>query len=616
MIPVHTWTHIAVTYDNGTITSYVNGVAVETFVGSGTIGDAHPTKDSLRIGGRENNPANQYFNGQISEAQVWNVARTAGEIAGDLNGTLTGAETGLLGCWKFNENTGTTADNLTANSEGTLGGGVAGQTPQWATYRVNEDTTLTVSGSGVLGNDYDADGDTLSAIMVTGPSNASAFTLNPDGSFSYTPSANFSGTDSFTYQVSDGTNQSNVATVYIQVDSVNDAPTIMSLSGDSLGYSEGAGAVVIEQGGNALVADVDSTNLDTGTLTVSIPSGGDSAEDVLNIRNQGTGAGQIGVSGSNVTYEGVTIGTFTGGSSGSNLVVTLTSNATPTAVSALVKNITYENTDAAAPTTGARTVRFMLTDGDGGTSANYDTTVTVTGVNDPTVVSGGTSGTGNEDTTLTGTLTATDVDGLSDGAVFTVTGAATNGTASIDPATGLWSYTPTADFNGSDSFTVTITDDAGNSTTQLISVTVTPVNDAPILGANTGSTVAEGGTDTIDSSELAVTDVEQAAAQLTYSIGTGPAYGRLELTTAPGLSATTFTQADIAGNRLVYVHNGSETTSDGFTFMVNDGAGGTVGTTTMTLTITPVNDTPTITSDGGPPPLPSPWQRMSARSRS
>ena len=133
----------------------------------------------------------------------------------------------------------------------------------------------------------------------------------------------------------------------------------------------------------------------------------------------------------------------------------------------------------------------------------------------------------------------------------------------------------------------------------MISVTVTPVNDAPLLVTNTGSTVFEGGTDTLDASELAVTDVEQTAVQLTYSIGTAPAHGRLELTTAPGVSATTFTQADIAANRLVYVHNGSETTSDGFTFTVSDGAGGALGITTMTLTITPVNDTPTITSDGG-----------------
>ncbi|MBH0210030.1 MAG: hypothetical protein HP495_16220, partial [Nitrospira sp.] len=47
------------------------------------------------------------------------------------------------------------------------------------------------------------------------------------------------------------------------------------------------------------------------------------------------------------------------------------------------------------------------------------------------------------------------------------------------------------------------------------------------------------------------------------------------------------------------IHDGSETTSDNFTFTVDDGAGGTLDTTTMTLTITPVNDAPTITSNGG-----------------
>ncbi|MDR4481116.1 MAG: delta-60 repeat domain-containing protein [Nitrospira sp.] len=172
----------------------------------------------------------------------------------------------------------------------------------------------------------------------------------------------------------------------VNITAVNDAPTITNLSGDSLAYSEGDGAVVIEQGGNAVVADVDSADFNTGTLTVSFSAGSDSAEDVLSIRNQGTGAGQIGVSGSNVTYQGVTIGTVTGGSSGTNLVITFNGSATPTAVTALVKNITYQDTDTNAPTTGARTVRYVLTDGDGGTSANYDTTVTVSGVNDaPTI---------------------------------------------------------------------------------------------------------------------------------------------------------------------------------------------------------------------------------------
>jgi VCBS repeat-containing protein len=301
---------------------------------------------------------------------------------------------------------------------------------------------------------------------------------------------------------------------------------------------------------------------------------------------------QLGVGNGTVTV------TLSGGatiSAGANGTNSLTLSGSQADINATLATLLYQGT---LNYTGIDTLTVTSTDANSGTDVDT-VALTVMAVDDATVVTGGTSGTGTEDTVLTGTLTATDVESLSDGTVFTVTTAATQGTASIDPATGLWSYTPNADYHGADSFTVTITDDAGTSTTQVISVTVTPVNDAPVLSANTGSTVAEGGTDTIDSSELTVTDVDNTVAQVTYSIGAGPVFGRLELTTAPGLSATTFTQADIASNRLVYVHDGSETTSDSFTFTVNDGVGGTLGTTTMTLTITPVNDTPNITSDGG-----------------
>ncbi len=159
----------------------------------------------------------------------------------------------------------------------------------------------------------------------------------------------------------------------------NVAPIITNLASDRLDYTEGAIATPIDLNGNSSVIDVDSLDFNSGTLTVSFTAGSDSAEDVLGIRSQGTGAGQIGVSGSNVTYGGTTIGTLTGGSGGSNLVVTFNANSTPAAATALVQNITYQNTDTGAPTGGIRTVRFVLTDGDGGTSANYDTYVTVKG---------------------------------------------------------------------------------------------------------------------------------------------------------------------------------------------------------------------------------------------
>ena len=91
-------------------------------------------------------------------------------------------------------------------------------------YVATEDTTRTVSAAfGVLNNDTDPDGDALTASLVSGPSNGT-LVLNADGSFEYTPDAEFSGTDSFTYAASDGTGNSTEATATITVDAVNDAP--------------------------------------------------------------------------------------------------------------------------------------------------------------------------------------------------------------------------------------------------------------------------------------------------------------------------------------------------------------------------------------------------------
>ncbi|MDX1745146.1 MAG: cadherin-like domain-containing protein, partial [Halobacteriales archaeon] len=85
-------------------------------------------------------------------------------------------------------------------------------------FSTNEDTTLNVAAPGVLGNDSDADGDALTASLNTGVSNGS-LTLNSDGSFTYMPHPDFNGTDSFTYDVSDGV-LVDTATVTITVDSV------------------------------------------------------------------------------------------------------------------------------------------------------------------------------------------------------------------------------------------------------------------------------------------------------------------------------------------------------------------------------------------------------------
>jgi pentapeptide MXKDX repeat protein len=101
-------------------------------------------------------------------------------------------------------------------------------------YSMDEGGTLDVTAPGVLGNDSDADGDALTAILVAGPLHG-ALTLNMDGSFSYTPEAGFSGSDSFTYRARDiGNADSNTAAVVITVNQVNRAPDCSTAVADPL----------------------------------------------------------------------------------------------------------------------------------------------------------------------------------------------------------------------------------------------------------------------------------------------------------------------------------------------------------------------------------------------
>jgi hypothetical protein len=93
-------------------------------------------------------------------------------------------------------------------------------------YTTNQNTSLNVAVPGVLGNDADTDGDTLTTTLETAPGNGS-LTLNLDGSFEYIPDTGFTGTDTFTYIANDGNDDSNVATVTITVNHVIYLPMVI-----------------------------------------------------------------------------------------------------------------------------------------------------------------------------------------------------------------------------------------------------------------------------------------------------------------------------------------------------------------------------------------------------
>src|SRR5439155_1405615 len=137
------------------------------------------------------------------------------------------------------------------------------------------------------------------------------------------------------------------------------------------------------------------------------------------------------------------------------------------------------------------------------------------------------------------------------------------------PDTGKILYTPAANYNGPDSFTYKATDGGLDSNVAAVSITITPVNDAPVC-ANVSITTDE---DTAGAVDLSGTDVESCG--LIYTVG-----------------GATNRSWSVSRRKLRYSPNANFNGSDSFSYTADDGHGGT-STATVNVTITPVNDKPT-----------------------
>ncbi|MCC6509807.1 MAG: hypothetical protein IT423_11910 [Pirellulaceae bacterium] len=171
------------------------------------------------------------------------------------------------------------------------------------------------------------------------------------------------------------------ATVAVSVSGVNDAPVIDQF-GAAANYTENGAQFPIVP--TATLVDPDSVNFAGGVLTVTLIGAG-TTTDILGILGQAAGPGIISVSGTIVRYSNIHIGNLAGGTNLTPVTVTLNSNATVEAVQALLRNVSFRNTSN-APSNVPRTVQFVLTDGDGGTSAPVNQTVNVIAVNDRPVL--------------------------------------------------------------------------------------------------------------------------------------------------------------------------------------------------------------------------------------
>ncbi len=137
-------------------------------------------------------------------------------------------------------------------------------------YTATEDTALIVTNAnGVLFGDTDVDGNALTAQLVSTTAHGT-LALNPDGSFTYTPAANFNGTDSFVYRASDGTLTSSNVTVAINVAGTNDAPINTVPTANQHVADDHSSLIFSTSNGNAIsVFDSDAGDADIRvTLTV------------------------------------------------------------------------------------------------------------------------------------------------------------------------------------------------------------------------------------------------------------------------------------------------------------------------------------------------------------
>ncbi len=223
---------------------------------------------------------------------------------------------------------------------------------------------------------------------------------------------------------------------------------------------------------------------------------------------------------------------------------------------------------------GPDSFTYTISDGNGG----FDTAtvnLTVRPVNDQPVAVNDIR-TINEDSTININVLANDTD--VDGNTLTVSGFTqpANGTVTTGPG-GTLKYTPNANYNGTDTFTYTVSDGQGGFDTATVTLTVKPVNDAP----DAVNDVRSLNEDAALNINVLANDTDVDGNTLTVSGFTQPANGTV--TTGPG-------------GTLTYTPNANYNGPDSFTYTISDGQGG-FDTATVSLTVNPVNDVPVAVND-------------------
>ncbi|MDP1569776.1 MAG: Ig-like domain-containing protein [Vicinamibacterales bacterium] len=431
----------------------------------------------------------------------------------------------------------------------------------------------------------DVDGDPLTFTITGGPANGTAVLVG--NVLTYTPAADFHGTDTVTVQVSDGQGGVTTATVTIIVTPVNDAPVIADQSvttpedtpidvplgatdvdGDTLAYTitsgPANGTVAIVDGVLTYTPAPNFNGTDSVTVEVSDGAGGTATATITII--VAPVDDPPSVSDQTVTTpEDTPIAIAIGAShpDGNPLSYAIVSG--PAHGTAVLTGGSIDYTPA-ADFHGTDTFTVLVTDDKGG-SATATITIIVTPVNDAPVIADQGVET-PEDTPVDVTLGATDVDG--DTLTYTVLSGPVDGTVVI--VDGVLTYTPEADFHGTDEVTVQVSDGQGGTATAVITIIVTPVNDAPVAVNDAASVIAGAAVviDVLANDTDADGDTLSVASVSTPANGTAVVGvdGRITYTPAPGFVGT-----------------------DAFTYIATDGQLQSAPAT-VTITVLPSNQAP------------------------
>ena len=389
-----------------------------SYVGHSSWNNVNPPSPALTWGDAPWAPGQEVYSGVLRGIQIYATNLTLADLLSEVANPLSTAA-GASSVWYLNLNP-TPSDISDKSGRGHHPVWVGSERPALYTengsspiasndnYAAQSGTMLTIPAPGVLSNDSNPNGGTLNAILVSGPTHGT-LTLNANGSFNYIPNADFTGTDTFTYQASDGTVQSNPATGTFTITSTNRPPVATNDT-----YAAQAGSTLTVPPPGVLINDTDPDN---GSLSTVLTSGTANGTLTLNLNGSFTYTPNAGFTGSDSFSYRASDGTLQ--STPVSVTLTVTSgNQMPVAA-----NDTYAGPAGSALTVAAPGVLSNDTDPDGGVLSAILVTAT------------------------------------------------TNGTLTLNPS-GSFTYVPNAGFTGSDTFSYRASDGAFQSNAVTVTLTI------------------------------------------------------------------------------------------------------------------------------------------------